>query len=99
MQCTHYTTHFGPLAEGRGFFGCWDSERLPWVPSELVPAVKSRAWFSEGTNEFDSFDFSAVPDETPASVHFGTSETRAHSAAGIKDASCVSVPTSACFSA
>ncbi|KAL1427719.1 hypothetical protein MTO96_017155 [Rhipicephalus appendiculatus] len=38
-KCTHYTTHFGPLEEGRGFFGCWDSERLPWVLSELVPAV------------------------------------------------------------
>ncbi|KAL1425326.1 hypothetical protein MTO96_019298 [Rhipicephalus appendiculatus] len=73
------------------------SKELPWRLATC--SRKSRAWFSEGTNEFDSFDFNAVPDETPASVNFGTSETAAHSAAGIKDASCVSVPTSACFSA
>ncbi|KAL1423983.1 hypothetical protein MTO96_020582 [Rhipicephalus appendiculatus] len=39
MQCTRYTTHFSPLEEGRSFFGCWDSEWLSWVPSELVPVV------------------------------------------------------------
>ncbi|KAL1471420.1 hypothetical protein MTO96_039932 [Rhipicephalus appendiculatus] len=49
MQCTRYTAHFDPLEEGRGFFGCWDSERLSWVPSELVPAVCARLT-SRGTS-------------------------------------------------